>query len=638
MGADVFRSFTGLRFCNRRTLLVLATMVAVLMAVLSATPAHAEPTPPPAGPNPPGGNAPAAAGAVAPLAAEFFGGPPADCPTTVADNAAYARAVDWRRYCLDAVALAPTYEAERAIKWAFARLGAPYASADKKIYRDTNGFDCSSYVARAFRAAGAQVAARNGVRYEFFPYFGFTGAYVPTSSPISMWGGGYSGTNVIRVEKKDLRPGDLVIQFFGDNPALSQGNQGHAKIFLGGGRTIEAGGAAQVRVDMGYLDTGSYFTNEWYFRYQSLGTEKPGYSTQLAGEHTYKMQVGPPNATVIGNLTVAAPAITGHTRVFTCGTPMPETSNTSFVAGRTTATAAAVKLDGEGNVCIYLSARAHLVWDQLWSSANLGWGGPQDALVAHNQVRLLDTRKTGGRLPAGGTQVIATGAPDKTVMATLTAVEPTGAGHTKVFPCDVDGTPGIDNPPATSTNNFDNARTANLATVRADSSGNVCVFSSGATDLLWDQAVETTQIDAGAAVRMYDSRLPYGSPIPSNGGHRLNPNDPEKVVKIATQVPYAVVIGNLTATEAITASHVKTVPCMGLAESDTSVLNFPVLKPVSNAVVAQADWNGDICFKVKDWTHLIWDQVVVSDKLGYNNAIERKMDSREPIKRPVLIS
>ena len=59
------------------------------------------------------------------------------------------------------------------------------------------------------------IAAQERVRYPFFPYFSFTGAYVPSTSPISKWGGGYDGTNLVRVEKKDLRPGDLIIQFRG---------------------------------------------------------------------------------------------------------------------------------------------------------------------------------------------------------------------------------------------------------------------------------------------------------------------------------------------------------------------------------------------------------------------------------------
>ena len=71
------------------------------------------------------------------------------------------------------------------------------------------------------------------------------------------------------------------------------------------------------------------------------------------------------------------------------------------------------------------------------------------------------------------------------------------------------------------------------------------------------------------------------------------------MVKIATRVPNGTVIGNLTATDALTAAHVKVVRASYPVEPDTSVLNFPVRQTVSNAVVARADWNGDICFKVR---------------------------------------
>ncbi|MCB0916132.1 MAG: C40 family peptidase [Actinobacteria bacterium] len=616
-----------------RVVAVLAAAFALVVGIFAAVPVHAEPGPsaPPGGPNPPGGNAPTVPGAVTPSATDYFGPPPPDCPTTVAANATFARAVDWRRLCLDAVALAPTYEAERAIKWAFARLGAPYDVSN----RTTTGFDCSSFVGRAFNAAGAPVTARNGVQYDFFPYFGWTGAYVPTSSPISRWGGGYEGTNVVRVARADLRPGDIIIQFFGTDPSKSAGNQGHAKIYLGSGRVIEAGGAAQVRADLGWMDTGSYFTNEWYFRYQSVGAEKPGYSTQLA-PGTYRMKVGAADETVIGNLTVVAPRTQGHTRVFTCGRPMPLASNTQFAAGRTTATLAAVQLDGDGNVCVYLTSYAHLIWDQVWSESNV-FPPPPESFTAHEPVRKLDTRGP-TFVPAGGIVEVDTGFADHTVMATLTVLDPQAPGHTRVFPCDVDGTPGTDQPPNASTSNYTDSRVANFATVRSDSTGKVCVYTSAAAHLLWDQVLETADIVSEPPERLYDSRLASDNPIANNGGLRLDPVDPQQVVRIDTGVPGAVVIGNLTATDALGPAHVRTVSCWDPnQESPASVLNFPAQSSTSNAVLAQADFNGEVCFKVKQWTHLIWDQAVTTDALGYNSVMERMMDSRQPFFRPVRV-
>ena len=118
------------------------------------------------------------------------------------------------------------------------------------------------------------------------------------------------------------------------------------------------------------------------------------------------MQVGQPNETVIGNLTVAAPAITGHTRVFTCGTPMPEASTPRSLPGRSTATAAAVKLDGGATCASTYPPAPIMIWDRLVVGQHPV--GTTDALVAHAPERKLDTRKrpaVGGR----GIQVIRTG-------------------------------------------------------------------------------------------------------------------------------------------------------------------------------------------------------------------------------------
>ena len=162
--------------------------------------------------------------------------------------------------------------------------------------------------------------------------------------------------------------------------------------------------------------------------------------------------------------------------------------------------------------------------------------------------------------------------------------------------------------------------------------------SIAAAHLLWDQVLETADIVSEPPERLYDSRLASDNPIANNGGLRLDPVDPQQVVRIDTGVPGAVVIGNLTATDALGPAHVRTVSCWDPnQESPASVLNFPAQSSTSNAVLAQADFNGEVCFKVKQWTHLIWDQAVTTDALGYNSVMERMMDSRQPFFRPVRV-
>ena len=55
-------------------------------------------------------------------------------------------------------------------------------------------------------------------------------------------------------------------------------------------------------------------------------------------------------------------------------------------------------------------------------------------MATHPPIRLLDTRAFGRPVVRGGVVEVDTGAPGKTVMATLSVVDPVAGGHTRVFP------------------------------------------------------------------------------------------------------------------------------------------------------------------------------------------------------------
>ena len=111
---------------------------------------------------------------------------PSGCPTAPPDSSGYTDE-PWYRWswtddqninelCSDAVRLAPTWVAQKAIKYAFSKLGTPYSQ--DTVLRTTTRFDCSGFVGRAFTAAGAYMY-QNGVYQNrtFFNMFGWTGAY-----------------------------------------------------------------------------------------------------------------------------------------------------------------------------------------------------------------------------------------------------------------------------------------------------------------------------------------------------------------------------------------------------------------------------------------------------------------------------
>ena len=181
---------------------------------------------------------------------------PAGCPSSAPAGMVRVPG-DVGQLCRTAVAGATSPQAAGAIRYAFAHLGAAYSQFNRDSVSPPV-YDCSSLVGRAFRAAGARIT-RGSSSWNFYPYFGWTGAYVP---------GNYSGTNLVRVTKATLRPGDIIIQFNGPDPSQSAGNAGHAQIYLGGGYIIQSSG----RLNVNYAGKWS-FGNEWYFRYLPSGQE-----------------------------------------------------------------------------------------------------------------------------------------------------------------------------------------------------------------------------------------------------------------------------------------------------------------------------------------------------------------------------
>ena len=87
--------------------------------------------------------------------------------------------------------------------------------------------------------------------------------------------------------------------------------------------------------------------------------------------------------TVLANLTVTNPGGTGFTTVYPCSQVRPLASTNNFTAGQTTPNAVVVRSDDNGDVCIFTSAAADLIWDQASESTTL---------PAHSPTRLLDTR------------------------------------------------------------------------------------------------------------------------------------------------------------------------------------------------------------------------------------------------------
>lgn len=111
------------------------------------------------------------------------------------------------------------------------------------------------------------------------------------------------------------------------------------------------------------------------------------------------------------------------------------------------------------------------------------------------------TGLAGSPVPAGGVvRVHVSDVPGATVLGNLTVTEPEAAGFTTAYPC-------AEGRPLASNNNYGPGQTIpNFAVVRADSAGDICVFSMARTHLIWDQVGRTTAFATSNANRLFDSR------------------------------------------------------------------------------------------------------------------------------------
>ena len=262
--------------------------------------------------------------------------------------------------------------------------------------------------------------------------------------------------------------------------------------------------------------------------------------------------------TVLGNLTVTGAKGNGFTTIFPCIeghtatlNGVPNVSVNNYTAGKTVANFTAVKADKNGDVCVYTSNAAHLVFDRslvsspTFSSKN----GPVEGVIP---FRALDTRinnwskwdclawaiegnvsvdkkgscgvRDGGlagtRVPAhtvlvvepeglyvGGGDVRLPVEPTySTVIGNLTVTSPRANGFTTVFDC-VEGPPIDSNGKfKASVNNFRKGQTV-ANTVAASTKGGVCVYTSAEAHLIWDTMAFSDKVEVKKPVRIIDTRL-----------------------------------------------------------------------------------------------------------------------------------
>ena len=235
--------------------------------------------------------------------------------------------------------------------------------------------------------------------------------------------------------------------------------------------------------------------------YRIFDTRTTG--TRVPANTVYVASVGAPGQTIMGNLTVTQPAGAGHTTVYPCDQPRPTASVNNFVAGETTPNFTIATADANGQICFYTTSTTHLIWDQVVETFN--------GLPAHTANRLLDTRNTNTTpLPAGSVAKVTTKTPNTAVFGNLTVTQPAAPGYTTLWDCAA-------NRPLASVNNYVAGETTpNFATVKTNSTGEFCIYTSSSAHLIWDQTGETSGIKVATPTRLLDTRQWGGGSTAAN--------------------------------------------------------------------------------------------------------------------------
>ncbi|HEX4982174.1 MAG TPA: SGNH/GDSL hydrolase family protein [Ilumatobacteraceae bacterium] len=184
-------------------------------------------------------------------------------------------------------------------------------------------------------------------------------------------------------------------------------------------------------------------------------------------------------AAVAVGLTADAADNWGYLTVYPCDDEVPEASSVNYGPNEAVAGSAYVGTGG-GAICVYTSARARVIVDL---QGRFGSGGA--SFVAARPTRILDTRNgAGGWSPVhGADQVIDISAAPPGAVATTGSLTATGAASTvfeTAHPC------GSAVPNASNVNSQPGRAAASGVTVRVDSGGRLCLWSSTVTHTLFD--------------------------------------------------------------------------------------------------------------------------------------------------------
>ncbi|MEP6940567.1 MAG: Ig-like domain-containing protein [Rudaea sp.] len=326
---------------------------------------------------------------------------------------------------------------------------------------------------------------------------------------------------------------------------------------------------------------------------------------------------------VVLNVTVTNPSVTGFATVWPTGAARPAASNLNFVLGDSVSNLVVVKLGATGQVSLFNSAGStDLIADVV------GYFTAGSDLTSFDPARLLDTRSgktTSDGLFEGQGPVTAHGQLDLTlkgrgtipntgvgaVIMSVTATNPSASGFITVWPTD-----GI-RPAASNLNFVPNQTIANLVISKLSSAGQVSIFNSaGATDLIADvtawlpTSAELTSLPPARLLDTRAGRLTIDGQFQGQGAF-IARTPLDLVVTGRGGVPASgvgAVVLNITVTTPTQAGFLVAWPS-GTTRPATSNLNFATDQTIANLVIAQVGVNGDVSLFANANTDAIVDVV-----------------------------
>ncbi len=219
------------------------------------------------------------------------------------------------------------------------------------------------------------------------------------------------------------------------------------------------------------------------------------------------------------NLTALRSSSAGFATVWPCASPQPLASHLNYTAGDTVPNTVVAPLDGNGELCVYVSAAADVLVDVAgWFPAGAAGSGFEAAIPN----RIVDTRgsdRVGSStplvVPIRGRAVQTAGGPvtvpvtASAVAINLTIVGPLGAGYATVWPC------GAPRPEASNVNYVTGDVVANGVIAPIGQDGSICVYTYADAHVLidvngWFAGGETPSFVGAIPERLVDTRLRIG--------------------------------------------------------------------------------------------------------------------------------